>query len=150
MRTTRWSALGAVLVVATLTGVSSPASAWDTPNQSQARKIWRTVGVQETCGTGQPLQRRGIRIAEARPRGFKWAAVNFGRTRCGNGVLLVKSSVGKKRWTWAGSFGSEFTPALPGSCSTVRDMPARIIPDLTGMTCRGRTTPRALRNDPWF
>ncbi len=150
MRFMRRTLLMLMAVVALLGGVQSSASAWERPGKAQANKIWRAIGLEVRCSTGQSLPRRGIRIADARPRGFTWAAVNYTVSKCGNGVVLVKARLGTNRWRSAGSFGSDFTPDLSGSCSNVRGMPARIIPDLTGMTCKGRTTPRRLHPDPWF
>lgn len=142
------TAIAVATMAAVLSGVAVPALAWDCPSKRAAQAVWRATGLDATCGTGMPLPRKGIRIAEAQPRGSRWAAVNFNMSQCSNGVLLYRARLGSSHWTYAGSFGSDFV--APGSCSNVAGMPPRIIPDLTGMTCRGRETPRVLRHDRWF
>ncbi len=142
------SAIAVMAVATMLGGLAAPAVAWEYPNKRAARDIWRATEWDSTCGTGSPLPRKGIRIADARARGFRWAAVNVTMTRCANGVTLYRARVGGHRWKYADSFGSDFV--APGSCSNVADMPPKIIPDLTGMTCRGRSTPKVLRHNSWF
>lgn len=131
-----------------LGGVTSPSVAWEYPSRQVAADIWQATGIDATCGTGMPLPRKGIRVADAKARGFRWAAVNTTMTRCANGVLLFRSRVGGQRWAMGGSFGSDFVS--PGSCSNVAGMPPRIVLDLTGMTCRGRSTPKVVRGNDWF
>ena len=139
----------AVTTIATvLGGTAVPALAWEHPSKRVALDIWQATGLDSTCGTGMPLPRKGIRIADAKARGFRWAAVNLTMAQCSNGVALYRSRTGANRWVYGDSFGSDFI--APGSCSNVAGMPAQIIPDLTGMTCRGRSTPRVLRDDKWF
>ncbi len=129
-------------------GLAAPALAWEYPSKPVAVAIWQATGMDATCGTGVTLPRKGIRIADAKARGFRWAAVNMSMTGCANGVLLYKARPGRQRWANGGSFGSDFS--APGSCSNVAGMPPRIVLDLTGMTCRGRSTPQVVRSNDWF
>ncbi len=140
--------VGAAVVV----GTATPAYAWHYPSKTVAATIWRTdqITIGDTgCGVTPRYPRKGILISDHHPRNARWAAVNESATRCANGVLLYRSTSAGHSWRFAGSLGSDF--GAPGTCSYVDGIPARIVVEFTGLSCRGgRSTPQRVGFSPWF
>lgn len=135
---------GVALASVVAAGAAAPSHAWHRPSAATERKIWRQYPADPNC----TYPRKAMRVSDAHPGCARWAAVNLNAMACANGVLLYKSRPGSGRWVMADSFGSDFGDQ--GSCVNVTRMPARVVLDLTGMTCRGgRSTSKIIAKNRW-
>lgn len=101
------------------------------PPKKQARamkQVARDYSGIEVCGA---------RVSTKRAEGLRWGMVraNF----CPEGTVFILTKRRGGSWRWHESLGSDW--GAPGSCRG-KDVPARVLRDLTGDRCVGGTPTR--------